>query len=128
MTLKTAQQQVNLTWLREQRLQIWMQSMTQYMKWRVTKQDTAKHSWVCITDTSNNQNTKNQRTGEIPSFLWYNTHGFVRGLAAYSVYPLFSQQILKFAGRACSYHALFAGEENICFAAVLFPCKQGMVQ
>ena len=22
-----------------------------------------------------------QRTGEIPSFLWYNTHGFVRGLA-----------------------------------------------
>ncbi|WP_337530040.1 hypothetical protein, partial [Anaerotignum faecicola] len=40
------------------------------------------------------------------SLLWYNTHGPIRGLAAYSVYLLFSQQILRFAGIACSYHAL----------------------
>ena len=39
--------------------------------------------------------------------LWYNTHGHIRGLAAYSVYLLFSQQILRFAGIACSYHALW---------------------
>jgi len=42
----------------------------------------------------------------LPLQTWYNTHGPIRGLAAYSVYLLFSQQILRFAGIACSYHAL----------------------
>ena len=40
----TAQQQVNSTLQNVQKLQTSMQSMTQFMKWQETKQDTEKHS------------------------------------------------------------------------------------
>ena len=42
----TVQQQENLILQNVQKLQTLTQSMTQYMKWQETKQDTAKHSKV----------------------------------------------------------------------------------
>ena len=50
-TEKTALQQVNST-LQNVRKQLTLtQSMTQYMRWLKTKQDTAKHSLDCLRDT-----------------------------------------------------------------------------
>ena len=44
---ETAQPKENSIWRNVQKLQTWMQSMTPFMKWQKTKQDTEKLSKVC---------------------------------------------------------------------------------
>ena len=87
--LKTALALVNSTWLNVLNWLTWMQSMTQYTKWVVTKLDTVKHSWVCITDTSNKNQERIQGWDEIfPSFFISLPHFLLKFFVKVYIYIL----------------------------------------